>query len=82
MNNLEKIYSVEFMNYTDCLKDTVSDWDGESSSIKDIKYLNVGHNFLLKESQLELYRKFGGGYRNIKFVGELPICTKGSCVDG
>lgn len=73
MDNLEKIYSVEFMTYTDCLKDTVSDWDGKSSSIKDIKYLNVGHNFLLRESQLELYRKFGGGYRNIKFVGELLI---------
>lgn len=73
VDNLEKIYSVEFMTYTDSLEDTVSDWDGKSSSIKDIEYLKVGHNFLLRESQLEIYRKFGGGYRNIKFVGELLI---------
>lgn len=72
-DNLEKVYSVEFMEYTDILQDTVSDWDGKSSSIKDIKYLKVGHNFLLRESQLEKYRKFGGGYKNIKFVGYLGV---------
>lgn len=70
----EKIYSVEFMTYTNCMQDTVSDWDGKGSpSLKDIKYLDVGHNFLIKESEIEKYKKFGQGYRNLKFVGELMI---------
>ena len=71
---LEKVYAVEFMVYTNCLNDTVSDWDGKGSpSLKDIKYLAVGHNFLIKESEIEKYRKFGQGYRNLKFVGELIL---------
>ena len=73
IDNLEKIYSVEFMTYTDCLKDTVSDWDGKSSSIKDIKYLKVPEPFLVKESDLDKYRTYGGGYRNTKFVGYMEV---------
>lgn len=70
----EKIYFVEFMTYTNCMKDTVSNWDGKGDPFgKDIKYLDVGHNFLIKESEIEKYKKFGQGYRNIKFVGELMI---------
>ena len=71
---MEKVYLVEFMSYTNCLKDTVSDWDGKGDPLlKDIKYLDVGHNFLVRESELEKYRKFGQGYRSIKYVGELII---------
>ena len=73
IDNLEKIYSVEFMTYTDGLKDTVSDWDGESGSIKDIKYLKVPEPFLVKESDLDKYRTYGDGYRNTKFVGYMEV---------
>jgi len=74
MNKLEKIYFVEFMSYTNCLNDTVSDWNGEGiPKVGEQKYLHVGHNFLVKESELEKYRKFGEGYRIIKFVGELLV---------
>ena len=71
---LEKVYKVTFMQYTNAMKDTVSDWDGKGHSLADCEYLDVGkESFLLRESQLEYYRKFGKGYRNIEFVGQIPI---------
>jgi len=71
---MEKIYLVEFMSYTNCLKDMVTDWNGKGiPKLGEEKYLTVGHNFLVRESELENYRKFGQGYRSIKFVGELII---------
>lgn len=71
---LEKVYKVTFMLYTNAMRDTVSDWDGKGHSLADCEYLDVGkESFLLRESQLEYYRKFGGGYRNIEFVGQIPI---------
>lgn len=71
---LEKVYKVTYMLYTNVMRDTVSDWDGKGHSLADCEYLNVGKEpFLLRESQLEYYRKFGGGYRNIEFVGQIPI---------
>lgn len=72
---LEKVYKVTFMRYTNVMEDTVSDWNGKlSDSITAEEYLDIGKEpFLLRESQLEYYRKFGGGYRNIEFVGQIPI---------
>jgi len=71
---LEKVYKVTYMLYTNAMRDTVSDWDGKGHSLADCEYLDVGkESFLLRESQLEYYRKFGGGYRNIEFVGQIPI---------
>ena len=71
---LEKVYKVTYMLYTNAMRDTVSDWDGKGHSLADCEYLDVGKEpFLLRESQLEQYRKFGGGYRNIEFVGQIPI---------
>lgn len=71
---LEKVYKVTYMLYTNVMRDTVSDWDGKGHSLADCEYLDVGKEpFLLRESQLEQYRKFGGGYRNIEFVGQIPI---------
>lgn len=73
---LEKVYAVEFMAYVTSLEDTVSDWDGEGiPKIGEVKYLNVkGPNkFLIKESDLDEYKKYGQGYRNITFVGWVVI---------
>lgn len=71
---LEKVYKVTYMLYTNAMRDTVSDWDGKGHSLADCEYLDIGKEpFLLRESQLEQYRKFGGGYRNIEFVGQIPI---------
>lgn len=66
---MEKVYSVEFMNYTNCMKDTVSNGVEE---IKDIKYLKIGKEpFLVAESDLDKYREYGGGFRSITFVGNM-----------
>ena len=72
---LEKVYAVEFMSYTNYLKDTVSDWDGISSFTGNEKYLNVKgpHQFLVKEADLEKYRKYGQGYNKITFVGWMDV---------
>ena len=72
----EKVYEVEFMTYTNCLKDTVSDWDGDTVhlDIGKIKYLAVGPGpFLVKESDLPKYQKFGQVYKEIRFVGYMEV---------
>lgn len=68
---VEKVYKVEFIEYTNCLNDTVSDWNGHGlPKLDEINYLHVGNNgFLVRERDLEKYRKFGKGYRNISLVG-------------
>ena len=68
---MEKIYKVEFMKYTNVLKDTVSN---QAKEIKDAKYLRVSKEpFLVRESELDNYRAWGGGFRYIKFVGNIEF---------
>lgn len=75
MPKLEKVYSVEFMEYTNALKDTVSDWDGSfSTRDKSHGYIEVGHeSFLVRESELDKYRKYGRGYRRTVCVGKICV---------
>ena len=69
MNKMEKVYKVEFMEYTNYSRDTVCD---ESKKIGHGQYLHVGKEpFLVKESDLEKYKNYGGGYRSVVFVGYL-----------
>ena len=76
---MEKIYKVEFMEYTNVFKDTVSNQTKETVSnqikeIKDKKYLMVGKEpFLVRESELDNYRAWGGGFRYIEFVGNIEL---------
>ena len=66
---MEKVYEVEFMTYTNCIRDTVSNMTKE---IGDMRYITVGNEpFLVKESELDKYSVYGGGYRRIKFVGNI-----------
>ena len=66
----EKVYAIEFMDYTNCMKDTVSDWDGDPSKLGETTYLKVGPApFLARESDILKYQKFGGGFRSLNFVG-------------
>lgn len=67
---LEKVYAVTFMKYTNCMNDTVNDMNND---YRKLNYLNVGHNFLIKESDIEKYRVYGGGYRSLTFVGEIEV---------
>ena len=66
---LEKVYIVEFMGYTSVMNDTVSNG---SSDISQRQYLHVGYEpFLVRESDLDKYSGYGGGYRKITFVGNI-----------
>ena len=68
---MEKVYEVEFMQYTNCMNDTVSDGEKE---IGKATYINVGREpFLIKESDFPKYQKFGGGFRIVRFVGNIEI---------
>ena len=65
---MEKVYEVEFMRYTNCMNDTVSD----GAEIGKTKYINVGKEpFLIKESDFPKYQKYGGGFRIVRFVGNI-----------
>lgn len=62
---MEKIYQVEFLQYTNCMKNTV--WNEEENN-----YLRIGTEpFLIRESEFEKYMKFGDGFRVVRFVGNL-----------
>jgi len=71
---MEKIYAVKFRRYTNCLQDTVSNGkdDHTLEDLKDTKYLNVGKDpFLIRESDFEKYKEFGGGFESLTYVGML-----------
>ena len=73
MKRFEKVYAAEFRSYTNCLNDTVSDYE-ESKDIAKTKYLTVGMEpFLIKESDIPKYQCFGGGYRSLNFVGNMEV---------
>ena len=68
---MEKVYEVEFMNYTNCTRDTVSNGEDDTSKWE---YIHVGKEpFLVRESELDKYSKYGGGFRTIKFVGYMIL---------
>ena len=66
---MEKIYKVVFMEYTSSAKDTVSNGDEENT-----KFINVGKDpFLIRESEIDKYIKYGNGFYSIEFVGNIDI---------
>lgn len=68
---MEKVYEVKFMQYTNCMNDTVSD---DEKELGKGNYLSVGREpFLIKESDFPKYQKYGGGFRIIKFVGNIEV---------
>lgn len=71
MINVEKVYEVEFMQYTNCMNDIVSNGEKE---IGKVTYIHVGREpFLIKESDFPKYQKFGGGFRIVRFVGNIEM---------
>lgn len=67
---MEKVYEVEFIEYTNSMRDTVS--DGEE--LGKTKYIRIGKEpFLIKESEFNKYMKFGKGFRIVRFVGNMEV---------
>lgn len=54
------------MHYTDYRRNKVSD-------INYTEYLRTPSPFLIRESDIELYKKYGGGFKSLEFVGYLKI---------
>lgn len=73
----EKVYAVEFIRYTNSSSSTVSDWDGKSDSLSStMQYLEVLPGpFLVRESDLSYYQRFGGGYKSIHLVGYIDVVS-------
>lgn len=68
---MEKVYEVEFMKYTNCMRDTISN---DEKEIGNMKYINVGKEpFLIRESEFDKYMKYGGGFRIVRFVGNIIL---------
>jgi hypothetical protein len=68
-NKKTKIYAATFIQYTNCMHDTVAT---NSESIKDEKYLDVTDGpILIREEDIEFYKQFGNGFDTLKFVGYL-----------
>ena len=68
----EKVYHAEFMEYTNCTKNTVAKYG--PNKFKDAEYLDVGcEPFLVKESDIDKYKEFGGGYKVLMFVGFIEV---------
>ena len=68
---MEKVYEVEFMEYTNCMRDTVCN---KYKEIGDMKYITVGKEpFLVRESELEKYIAWGNVFRIVRFVCNIVI---------
>ena len=68
----ELLYEVKFNRYTNCIEDTVSDWDGVGDVFgAKVHYISTPTPFIIKESDIDYYRKFGGGFKSLRFAGYL-----------
>ena len=71
----EKIYVVEFMQYTNCMKDTVSKNDGS------LNYIDVKEPVLVRESEIDKLKEYGKGFRYVEYVGMLREFMEETKVD-
>ena len=70
--DVEKVYSVKYMEYTNAMKDTVR------HNTENMTFINVGKGpFLIRESELMYYSNYGGGYESIDFVGMITKSSRG-----
>jgi len=65
-----KIYLVQFMEYTNGLKDTVCKCVNKEKQKYEYKEVSKD-GCLVKENQLGYFKQFGGGFRNITLMGIL-----------
>ena len=81
--NYEKVYRVTFNSYTNYSNDTVSLSNGFERKKFDIdkEYLHIPkYGLVIRESELEFYRRYGDGFESIKLVGEMPFMYEKDCV--
>lgn len=68
----EKVYEVTFVDYADEWKGSVrSDVPDEKGGFPYLEVPMPGRPFLVKESDLERFRRFGGGYESVRLAGAM-----------
>jgi hypothetical protein len=63
-----KIYSVEFIQHTNYMQDTVC-----NKETKEYLHLPEHAPLLVPEFQLDMYSGYGGGFKSINLVGYMDI---------
>lgn len=78
-----KMYKVEFNHYfndTDrntvdtCYYDEYHNYvgeDGKEPKLDNIHYLYIPNIFIIREDEIEKYKKFGCGYKSLEYVGSI-----------
>ena len=66
-----KIYSVVFVEYTNCLRDTVSTNEEDLGKVEYLEIPKTG--LLIREDELDEYKKYGQGFKSITLVGEMYV---------
>lgn len=77
-----KMYKVIFNNYTDYNRDTVNSGyydeynhyvgeDGKEPKFDNIHYLHIPDVFVIREDEIEKYKKFGCGYESLEYIGSI-----------
>lgn len=69
MKKLIKLYSVEFIEYTNAVYDTVANEDGQYLDVK----VENGGGFIIREDEIDFYKQFGKGFRSLNYVGRMYI---------
>jgi hypothetical protein len=66
-----KIYSVVFVEYTNCLQDTVSTNEEDLGNVEYLEIPKTG--LLIREDELDEYKKYGQGFKSTTLVGEMYV---------
>ena len=77
-----KMYKIIFNNYFNNDKNTVSSCyyneyhhyvgeDGQEPTIANTKYLYLPNIFIIREDEIEKYKKYGCGYKSLEYVGSI-----------
>lgn len=69
-----KIYSVVFVEYTNCIRDTVSTSEEDWAKVEYLTIPKTG--LLVREDELDEYKKYGQGFKSAILVGEMYVNEK------
>lgn len=45
--------------------------DGRSADCKNGDYLHIPNPFIIREDEIEKYKKYGCGYKSLKYIGSI-----------
>ena len=68
INKYSKLYRITFNEYTNALKNTVSNGEKEIGKTEYIECDSDG-SLIIRESEFDIYRKFGGGIQTMVYAG-------------